>query len=262
MTIFKRELSRNKKSFIIWTTILLLCNIGMMTMYPTLAAEADSYSEMISKEMQKALSMDQLNFALILHYFAYVFVYIILFGGVYAMLLGASIVSREENEKTIEFLLAKPVTRRAIITQKALVVLFYIALFNVIFIVGDFFTFEFLKQDEYSIKTFMLMHVGFFLLQLTFASLGLFISIFITKAKTIYPITFGIVLGAFFLNVISAISDKLEVFKHFTPFNYINPSHIAVNSSIEIIYIAIMFTVIIVSVVSTYLVYDKKDISV
>ncbi|HEY9063284.1 MAG TPA: ABC transporter permease subunit [Pseudobacteroides sp.] len=265
MTIFLRELKRYRKGFIIWTTCLVSSNVGMMLMYPTFANSPDQlqgYMKSLPKGMLRGLGIETLNLGQILDFFAYVFLYIILFGAAYAMLLGSSIISREESEKTIEFLLAKPVTRNGVITQKAMAVFFYITLFNIIFVVVDYFTFEGIKQSDYSISAFLLIHVGLYLLQLTFAAAGFFISIFVTKAKTIYPVTFGVVLGAFFINIVSAISDKLENLKYITPFNYVNPSNIVVNKTIEPVYIIIMLGIIVLSTILTYVAYNRKNISV
>ncbi|MCX8129654.1 MAG: ABC transporter permease [Clostridia bacterium] len=265
MTIFFREIARNRKQFLVWTIILVLSSIGMMAMYPTFADQAGEYNELMKKfpkEMLEALGLDQLNMGLILDYFAYVFLYIILFGGVYAMLLGSSIISKEESEKTVEFLMAKPVTRKMIITSKAACVLFYLVLFNLIFAVADYFMFEAVKKDAYSMNIFLLLHFGFFMLQLTFAAVGLLISVFVVKAKSLYPIVFGVVLGAFFLNIISAMSDKLENFKYLSPFKYVSPADMVKNGKIETTYLVIMAVVVIISVALTYLFYNRKNISV
>ncbi len=265
MVIFFRELARNRKSFLIWTACLVLSNVGMLALYPTIVDQAGEYNDLVKKlpvAVLEGMGMDNLDFSRILDYFAYVFIYIILFGGVYAMLLASSIISKEENEKTIEFLLAKPVTRNQIVTAKSLCVLFYIVSFNLIFIVADYITFECIKKIDYSLKTFILAHLGFLILQLTFAAIGMLISVFIVKAKSIYPITFGVVLGTFFINIISAISDKLENLKYLTPFKYVNPSDIVKSGRIENVYIIIMCAIIVVSVALTYVFYNRKNISV
>lgn len=68
--------------------------------------------------MVSGLGADDISFAEVLDFFTYVIPYITLFASIYAMLLGAGILSKEEDEKTIDFLLAKPVTRSAILSQK------------------------------------------------------------------------------------------------------------------------------------------------
>lgn len=76
MTIFLRELKRNRKGFVIWTLCLVLSNVGMMLMYPTFADQSKEYQELMKKfpkEMLEGLGMDKLNFAQILDYFAYIF---------------------------------------------------------------------------------------------------------------------------------------------------------------------------------------------
>ena len=265
MAIFLRELRKNRKSFIIWSAILIVCNIGMLAMYPAMAADAESLAEIMKaypKEMLDALSLDKLNLAHIMDFFAYVFVYIVLFAGVYAMILGAGILSKEESDKTVEFLLAKPVTRNGVISAKLLAVLFYLVLMNLLFAAADFAAFEAFKKEAYDFGVFVLVHTGMFLIQLTFAALGFLISIFAVKAKTVMPISFGVVLGAFFLSIASAVSKDLDFFKHLTPFKYFEPAMIAVNGRIDAVYVLVVLLFSVLCISLSYLLYNRKDISV
>lgn len=265
MVLFLRELARNRKSFIIWAVCLVLSNIGMLSLYPTFADQAKTYSDMI-KQMPEAmvggLGMDKLDFANIIHYFAYIFLYIILFAGVYSMLLGSGIVSKEEDDKTIEFLYSKPITRTSIVTAKSMCVLFYITLLNTLIIAADFITFELIKREDYSISSFILIHAGAYLMQLTFAAIGIFLSMFVVKAKSVFPISIGIIIGTFFLSFASGVSEKLETLKYLSPFKYVSPADLAIEGRIQTAYIVIMVIVMYALMVSTYIIYNRKNISV
>ena len=139
------------------------------------------------KGMIEAFGLDKISMSTILGFFGTeCYIFITLFGSIYAMLLGASILSKEEGEKTIEFLLAKPVTRSTIVTAKMANAFFYITLFNIIFAFVNFLMFETVKIEEYSKKAFLLLSIGPLLLHLTFVAIGLLISVFIIKAKSVY----------------------------------------------------------------------------
>lgn len=265
MTLFLRELARNRKQFYVWTIVLVLANIGMMAFFPSMREKAKMINELYSqfpKEVIAAVSLDKLDFSNIISFFAYIFQYIILFGGIYAMLLGASIISKEEGDKTIEFLLAKPITRTSIVTSKVLCVLTYLVLFNIIFALTNYAVFEAVKKENYSMKVFMLLEAGFFLLQVTFAAIGLFISMFVTRAKTVYPVSLGVVLGTYFFSIVSVLSEKFDNLKYFTPFKYVNPADLAADGRIKGVYLVIMAVVVAVMIAGTYIVYNKKNITV
>lgn len=266
MVLLLREMARNRKSFIIWITSMVLLNIMMMSFYPTIADQAQKFDELLQqypKAFIEAFSLDKLNMSEILGYYSMeAYVFVTLFGSIYAMLLAASILSKEESEKTVEFLMSKPVTRNYIVTAKLLSMTIYIVLFNLILALVNFALFEVFKKDEYSMKGFLLISVAPLLMHLTFAAIGFFISIFIVKAKAVYPVALGVVLGTYFLSIASDLTEKLENLKYFTPFKYVNAGDLITNERIEWIYLVIMLAAVIVSILATYIGYSKKDITV
>ncbi len=266
MIIFIRELVRNRKGFIIWTASLVLFNVMMIAFFPSIADNAKMYNEMLKgfpKGMISAFGLDKISMSTILGFFGTeCYIFITLCGSIYAMLLGASILSKEEGEKTIEFLMAKPVTRNVIVTAKAVNVFFYILLFNIIFSLTNFLMIETVKREDYSMKVFLLLSAGPLLIHWTFAAIGLFISIFVVKAKSVYPISIGLVLGMYFLSIISSISEKLTDLKYFTPFKYVDAPNIILDERIEPIYLVIMLGVMTVSIAATYVLYNRKNITI
>lgn len=266
MIIFLRELKRNRKAFIIWTVALVLFNVMMMSFFRSITGDVQKLDELVKSYPEgilKIFGMDRLSMSDVLGYFGTeAYVIITLLGSIYAMLLGSGIISKEESDKTIEFLLAKPVTRTRIVTSKALCVLFYVITFNIIFSVSNFIMFEVVKTADYDLTGFLLVSIGPLLLSLTFAAIGLMISVFITKSKTVYPLSIGIVIGAYALNVIASISDKTEKLKYFTPFKYVESANLIIDKNIETVYLIIMACIIVFSTVATYVIYNKKDITV
>lgn len=265
MVIYLRELARNRKSFIIWTLSLVLSDVLMMFFFPTVYDQSKQFNDILRQfpeSLTSALNLDILNFSDVLNFFAYEFQYIILFGGVFAMMFGANALSREEDDKTIEFLMAKPVTRSCIVSAKMLSVLTYLALFNIIMLLGNFITFEIVKKDSYSVKLLILVILGNFLAQVTFAAIGFLISVFVVKSKSVLSVSLGVVLGTYFLSFATAVSDKLENLKYLTPFKYVNPAELLKNGRIETVYLVIMLCTIVLSTALTYFFYSRKNITV
>lgn len=264
MVIFLRELTRNRKSFMTWTISLVAASVLMLMLFPYMDLKMDAMDEMLKQMPQgmiSALSLENMDFSKILPFFAYIFQYILLFSAIYAMQFGAGILSREESERTAEFLLAKPVKRTNVVSSKILCLLFYFILFNIIFTAVDYLAFIAVTDQEFSMKAFLLLHFGQFLLQLVFAAIGLFISVFVVKSGTIFPLSIGVVLGTYFINIASGVTEKLENLKYITPFKYIVPADIIKSGSIETLYLIIMSAVTILAVAGTYIFYNRKDIA-
>jgi ABC-2 type transport system permease protein len=168
--------------------------------------------------------------------------------------------SKEESDKTAEFLLSKPVKRNTVVTAKLLNVFFYIFSFNFALSLGSYISCEIVKRDKFSIDTFILLCVGALLVQLMFAAVGFLISVFVVKTKSVTPIAIGVVLGTYFLNSLAGMTEKTENFKYLTPFKYVDARDILTDKSLNPVYLLIISAVIVVSIVMTYVFYNRKDI--
>jgi len=262
--MFFRELTRNRKSFITWIASLAGANALMLMFFPYMDIKMDAVWEMIEQMTEgiiSAFNLESVELTKILPYFSYVFQYIMLFSAIYAMQFGAGILSREEGEKTIEFLLAKPVKRNEVLTSKILCMVSYLLLFNIIFLIVDYAVIAAVTSQSFNVEAFLLMHLGQLLLQLVFAAIGLLISVFVVRTATIFPLSVGVVLGAYFINIVSGISDKLENLKYITPFKYVIPADIVKTDSLEPVYLIIICAVTLAAIASAYIFYNKKDIA-
>lgn len=264
MPIYLREISSNKKSFFIWIIILILLNLMTFSVYPSFANEAGNIGQLLKSYPEafiKAFGVDRLDITKILHFFGLeIYLFIVLLGSIYSMILGSGIISKEEDDKTIEFLMAKPVSRKKIVTSKVLSVLSYILFFNVILFIADLGIMEAFRTNELNIKIFALLSISAFLLHLTFAALGLLISVFITKARALMSVSLGVVIGTYFIGLASSLSEKLDILKYFSPFKYVDATDIITSEIIDYKYLIIIGSIISVSVIGTYLFYNRKDI--
>ncbi len=265
MILFIREIKSNMKSFIIWTVCIVSLIFLSMSMFPSFSADAGAIEDMMKnfpEEMKKALNISSLNLGEALDYFTYIFQYVLLFAGIQFMLVGASMLSKEETEKTIEFLYAKPITKNYIVTSKLLTAIVQILVFNVTGALFSVISFNLFADNEYKLKTLVLLWLSVAALQLFFLSVGFLISIFIKKTRQVMPVALGVVLGTYFISIISSISDQVSFLKYITPFKYFDGIRIIRDGSIDTVYIIICFFIILASVTATYVCYNNKDMNV
>lgn len=265
MNLFKREMKRNFLSFTIWLISISAYIALVMSIFPSMSKSGQSFTQLIKQmpaSMTKALKMQNLDYSNIFSFYNMeIGQWIALCLFIYAMIIASSMIAKELDEKTLEFLQAKPITRNSIITQKLSCYTLFIILMNAVLFLVTFICFEFVKTKDFSVKTLSLVYVGFFLIELTFANLGLFISLFIKKKKASTNISLGLVLGLYLVYTLSGISDKLEFLKYFTPNNYANSSDIITNGYLDGKYIAVLIIVNIAAVILSYVVYNRKDIA-
>ena len=135
MTLMKHELRQGKISFIIWTGAIGLLLVVCIFLYPEMKGQMKNIGDMFSSMgvFTAAFGMDRLNFGTLIGFYAVECGNILGLGGAFfASLCAVSILSKEENGRTAEFLLTHPVSRVRIITEKLMAVFVQILAMNLI----------------------------------------------------------------------------------------------------------------------------------
>ncbi|MEI8199473.1 MAG: ABC transporter permease subunit [Eubacteriales bacterium] len=265
MIIYIRELVRNRTALLIWTLTMVVFSIFLMTFYPTItdqAATLDNLMKQYPAELVQAFNFDRLRMADPMGFYGTeMYIFITLFGSIYAMLIFISVLSREESERTSEFLLTRPVTRSRVITAKALAAFTNITLFNAVFGASNFILFEMYAKGKYDHKILFLLILGPYLMHVFYGSVGLLLSVFVIQARAVYPISIGVVLGTYFLSVVSTLSDSAKNLRYLTPFKYFDAADIVTDRKISPLSLIVLAAVLTSTVLITYVFYNRKDIA-
>ena len=258
--MYKRELKVNLKSFIIWTTILSLILLLSYAFYPSMdqSISMDEILEMLPEELIIAFNMDIVSVDTAFGWFATEgYVMLALIGSCYASLLGSTILLKEESEKTIEFLMSKPASRLSVFRSKLLAGLTYITAINLILFAVT--TISLLLLDSLELKIVLLLSGSLYFIHLIFFFVTFLISLFFTKTKKMIGLSLGLVLGTYFLQIISVINDRIEFLKYFSPFEYFSPRYIIRNEMYNVWYLLLLFLIVSVSVLVSIKVYKNKE---
>ncbi len=266
MLIYFRELARNRNALIIWSLAMALFCVFLMTFYPTIVEQAEELDELMKqypKELVEAFNLDRLRMSDPMGFYGgQVYIFITLFGSIYSMLLFSGVLSREENDGTIEFLATRSVTRNRILLSKSLAAFTYITLFDFSFGITNYILFEIYAEGTYDKKILLLLILGPWFMHVFFGSIALLLSVFITKIRSVYPLSIGVVLGSYFLSVLSSLSDSGENLKYLTAFKYVDAADIVENAGFTPAYAVIMASVVVICVILTWVFYNRKDMSV
>lgn len=261
MTLIKHELRQGKASFIIWTSSIGFLLAICIFMFPEMKSQMDGVSDMFASmgSFTEAFGMDRLNFGTLIGFYAVECGNILGLGGAFfSCLCAVAIISKEEKDRTAEFLLTHPISRASIITQKLVAVIIQITAMNLIIYalaVGSIAAIG----EEIPWKEISLLHLSYYILQLELAGICFCISAFVRKGSV--GAGLGIAVMMYFLNIIANISDTAEFLKYITPFGYCEGADIISNGSLDTALISIGAAVTIISIIITYLKYTKKDIN-
>lgn len=269
MNMYKVEMKNMFKSLIIWTAVMAGITILFMSMFPSMSSSGMSELiktkiDAIPEAMRKSFGItEMIDFSDLLQYFAYTAQYILLGSCIYAALLGANSLIKEESEGTIEFLYAQPISRIKIVFIKMLSTFSVLYIYNIVLFLITFALFEMFKESGYEYMIQLItMYKGMFLAQFVFWALGFVLSTILPKVSLATPTALGIFFTTYVLGMFSSIIDKLEWMKYLSPTQYVMPSEVLRNNGIDTPYIAISCAVIVIGIAFAFYRYKNKDLKI
>lgn len=263
MNMYLFELKSLKKQTLIWVTAMIALAALYLSIYPSIAKDVDDFKELLGNyppAIREMLGIDLDSIASLTGFYSMVFSFIVLFGGIQAMNLGVSILSKESRERTADFLLVKPVSRSAIIGAKLIAALTMLIITNIVYHIAVTIMANIFKTNDYNDKLFFLINLTLFFVQIIFAAIGLAVSVFFKKIKNILPISLGVVFGFYLIGALLAVGEEKDKLRFISPFKYFDIDYITKNESYEILYLLLGAAIVIISVIIVYLIYNKKDI--
>ena len=233
MTILKHEMRQGRNTLLIWTAAIGFLLAVCIFLFPEMESEMEEVSDAFSSmgSFSQAFGMDQVSFGTLLGFYSIECGNILGLGGaLFAALCAVSMLSKEEKDHTGEFLLTHPVTRRRIVTEKLMAIVFQLFLLNIIVLFLSLASVAWIGE-ELPWKELLLLHLAYFLLQLEIGGICFGISAFLRRGSL--GIGLGIAVILYFFNIIANISEAAEFLKYITPFGYAEGTDIVTNVSLD-----------------------------
>ncbi|KMT22363.1 ABC transporter permease subunit [Clostridium cylindrosporum] len=265
MNIFKRELKANLKSLVFWCIGILVMVLGGMSKFKGLSGTGQSINDILGKMpkvVQIFIGSSEFDLSTALGYYGIVIGYILLMAGIHSVMLGSSIISKEERDKTVEFLLVKPITRSRVVMEKLLAALVNIILFNVVTFISSVAIINSLSKEEDVFKPLLLLMIGMLVFQIIFMSLGLCLSTIYKESKNSSGISIGILMVTYFISIAIGMSDKMNGLRILIPFKYFDVAGIIKGGNLEYLYIIVSLVIIIVFISMTFIFYRNRDLKI
>lgn len=262
MNIFRRDLKDNLKTFLVWTISLAVFCVWIMSLFSSFEDTGDmlGFVEQLPESFRKAFGIDRLNLATMEGYFGTeVHLMILLFGSIFAALLGSGLLSKEENGRTIEFLLSKPVSRTKVLLSKVLVYTTLLSAFNAVVWAASYASMKRYDTpfDERAFWILGGMTVG---AHLAFATLGFLGSVFVTRSRSVYAGSLGLVLVMYAIQLVADVGENLKFLGHLSPMKWASGPDILSEGTAAPGYVAALVAVNLAALALACVFYQKKDI--
>ncbi|RIE06048.1 ABC transporter permease subunit [Candidatus Cryosericum terrychapinii] len=262
MNMYLHELKSMRKSTIMWTCSMIAIALVYLSLYPAIFSDGAHFKDMLAgypASIRAVLGVTLDSVTTLLGFYSMIIAFVVLCGGIQAMNLGMSMLSKETRERTADFLLVKPVSRAAVVTAKILAGLTVFLITDVVYYAGASVIASIVKQSSYSGGLFFMINLTLFFVQLIFFAIGAVVSVFFDRLRSVLPVSLGTVFGCYIIGALVA-AGKDDWARFISPFRYFDYSYIIQNSRYETPYLATGAVIVIVSVVTCYFVYARKDI--
>lgn len=260
MTLIKHELRQGRTARWIWTGAIGFLLTVCIHLFPEMKEEMEGISDVFGSmgSFTDAFGMDRLDFGTLIGYYAIECGNVLGLGGAfYAAICAAGMLSKEEKDKTAEFLLTHPVSRVRVLSEKLAAIFLQITVMNLI-IYGLTVLSMMLIGEAVPWKELNLLHLAYYCLQLELGGICFGISAFMRKGSL--GVGLGIAAILYFINLIGNIAEAAECLKYFTPFAYCEGADVVTEGSLDPVMLGIGAAVTVVGIGAAYLGYCKKDI--
>jgi len=265
MSIFLRELKAHRYGLLFWClgmVALIASGMGKFAAYQAAGQSIVMMMATVPKTVLIVFGMSGFDLTKASGFFGVLFLYIALMGAVHASLLGANIISKEERDRTSEFLFTRPITRASVLTSKMLAGLVNIIVLNVTTTVSAIYFVGYFSKGESVNKDIALMMAGLFFMQLIFFAIGAMVAGFVHKPKSAASISTSIMFTTFLLAYLVNLNEKLDLLKYLSPFKYYDAAVLMKDGRLDPAYIALSVAIVGAAVFGTYYFYKKRDLTV
>ena len=260
MTIVKHELRQGNISFWIWTASIGFLIAICVFLFPEMKEQMEEVNDVFASmgSFTAAFGMDRLNFGTLIGFYSIECGNILGLGGAFfAAFCAVGMLSKEEKDKTAEFLMTHPVSRVRIVTEKLLAVFLQITAMNLLIYIlsaGSMI----LIGEEIPWKELNLFHLAYYILQLELGGICFGISAFLRKGSI--GVGLGLATIMYFLNIIANITDEAKFLKYITPFGYCEGADIVNNGKLDGTLVLIGTVIGLIGIVAAFVQYTRKDI--
>ncbi|MFD6210197.1 ABC transporter permease subunit [Peribacillus sp. NPDC060253] len=265
MNIFLKEMKYHRKSLIFWSIGVFLMVISGMTKYEAYSSSGQSINDLIAdipKSLRAVLGFSDLDLMKASGYYGMLFLYLLLMATIHAVMLGATIIAKEERDKTSEFLFVKPVSRSKVITTKLLAAFTNIIIFNLATFLSSIILLGKYSDGEAVNGEIAILMAAMLFLQVLFMVIGSALAAVKKKPKTAASVAAGILLLTYMLSIVIDLNENIEGLRYFTPFKYFEAKNVMYGGGLDVLFVVISLILILTLLVVTYVFYKKRDLNV
>ena len=265
MNLFLREMKSNRKSLIMWCIGMLFMVAAGMGKYSGYESSGQSVNEILAgipDSLKAVIGFGDFDMSKAMGFYGMLFSYLIIMAAIHATIIGATIISKEERDKTAEFLFVKPLSRFSAVFAKLSAACLNVFVLNLVtFTVSCMMVGNYSKNEPYMRDILNLM-LGMLAIQLIFMLAGSAIAAAGKKPKSAASAASGIMLTAYVLDKVIDLNKNLDFLKYLTPFKYFSAANLLGDTGFEPVFVVLSAIIVSIFLYVTFVFYRKRDLSI
>jgi len=227
--VFAHELRQSLRSWLWWVLpigfmVTLTCALQPALAKGVLAAKMEAMPE----ALRKAFGLELVDFKRPAAYLATNFTTISLSTALFAGLLGAAMIAKEETLRTAETLYAQPTSRTSILIGKAAALAVYALAFPITLAVLSIVALTAVAEQPVEVGVVVELFVGACAIAVCFAGIGMLVATLVRDKRSATGAALGAVLGSYFIGVMSALHEVVAPLRWISPHKLAEPTQILV----------------------------------
>lgn len=265
MNIVKKEIVQNLKIVIIWGNIILLFLLMYALANSFIIKENNPILDLINKfpkELLKAFNIELELLSKPEGFFGtegMTFMYI--FFGILSALITSKIFASEFDEKTIEYLLLKPISKTKLFIEKYFSVFIILLIWAIVFFISehDFFP---TYIENFNTKILNIFFIYILTTSIFFSSISVLFSNIFKKRKITNSLSISLVFIMIFLESITKGVENFEFLRKFSIFYYLSTIEVVKTSTINLIGVITFLIFSFVILGFSLYIFKKEDIKI
>lgn len=261
MNMYFHELKSYIKSLLIWSGGMFFLIIAGLGKYYAGASSDSGMNELMlqmPKSLQNLFGVGVFDLNNVIEYFGVMFLYILIMVASHAVMLGSGVISKEERDRTIEFIMVKPVSRFCVIKWKLFAASTICFVFSIMTFLSAVLSFS-LYSEELYIPQLLALCGCMFIIQISFLAVGAFFASLFGNHKISSAAGLAVMMGMFFLSILVDIFEQVEWLRFFTFFQYADAKDI-LKLGWSPVYPIISIIAIGVLVILAFRQYQRRDL--
>jgi len=177
-----------------------------------------------------------------------------------AIIAGANAIGKEEDSGTLELLLASPISRAKLFTQKSLAILTQVAVIGLMTWLGVYIG-SLLFEFDVNLANVLWASISAVALGALFGSIALATQAVTGKRAMALGVASGVLAIGYALNILSSLVESLEWVKFLSPFYYFNVED-TLSSGVDFTKLAVLVVLTIALYIIAHIWFAKRDTGV